>query len=178
MKHPPPPLIGILTTAGPALSDAARERLGTADVVIGAGRTLDLVVRTCSRPNLKDMDGQLTKVPDWPQAALAENRTVAILATGDPLCHGIAASLLSKLDAPLGHPAQRLDAPTRLRALPATVAGHQDRLGATARTPASGSSARRRSTACIRPCAPSRSTRTSSCSPARRTPRTARRARC
>ena len=33
--------IGILDDGWAGLSDAARERLGTADVVIGAGRTLD-----------------------------------------------------------------------------------------------------------------------------------------
>ena len=94
-------LIGILDDGWAGLSDAARERLGTADVVIGAGRTLDLVRANVSKAELKDMDGALTKVPEWAQAALAENRTVAILATGDPLCHGIAAWLGDKLDAPL-----------------------------------------------------------------------------
>ena len=93
-------LIGILDDGWAGLSDAARERLGTADVVIGAGRTLDLVRANVPKAELKDMDGALTKVPAWTQAALAENRTVAILATGDPLCHGIAAWLAGKLDAP------------------------------------------------------------------------------
>ena len=74
-------LIGILDDGWAGLSDAARERLGTADVVIGAGRTLDLVRANVSKAELKDMDGALTKVPEWAQAALAENRTVAILAT-------------------------------------------------------------------------------------------------
>ena len=79
-------LIGILDDGWSGLSDAARERLTTASVVVGAGRTLDLV-----RPHLRndthcrDMDGALTAVPQWTQAALAEGRPVAILATGDPL---------------------------------------------------------------------------------------------
>jgi len=95
-------LIGILDDGWSGLSDSARERLHTAGVVIGAGRTLDLV-----RPHLAnetvchDMDGALTKVPEWTQAALAEGRPVAILATGDPLCHGIAAWLKERIDAPL-----------------------------------------------------------------------------
>ena len=54
-----------------------------------------------SKAELKDMDGALTRVPAWAQTALAEGRAVAILATGDPLCHGIAAWLGDKLDAPL-----------------------------------------------------------------------------
>ena len=95
-------LIGILDDGWSGLSDAARERLTTADVVVGAGRTLDLV-----RPHLRndahcrDMDGALTAVPQWTQAALAEGRPVAILATGDPLCHGLGAWLTDKIDAPL-----------------------------------------------------------------------------
>ena len=95
-------LIGILDDGWSGLSDAARERLTTASVVVGAGRTLDLV-----RPHLRndthcrDMDGALTAVPQWTQAALAEGRPVAILATGDPLCHGLGAWLSDKIDAPL-----------------------------------------------------------------------------
>ena len=93
-------LIGILDDGWSGLSDAARARLTTADVVIGAGRTLRLVRPQLPKAELKDMDGALTKVPEWTQAALAEGRTVAILATGDPLCHGIASWLAGKLDAP------------------------------------------------------------------------------
>jgi len=95
-------LIGILDDGWSGLSDAAREHLNDASVVIGAGRTLDLV-----RPHLRsetvchDMDGALATVPHWAKAALAEGRSVAILATGDPLCHGLGAWLSDKIDAPL-----------------------------------------------------------------------------
>jgi precorrin-6Y C5,15-methyltransferase (decarboxylating) len=95
-------LVGILDDGWSGLSDTARARLHGARVVIGAGRTLDLV-----RPHLgdeavcHDMDGLLAKVPEWTRAALAEDRPVAILATGDPLCHGIGAWLKDKIDAPL-----------------------------------------------------------------------------
>lgn len=94
-------LIGILDDGWAGLSDTARARLSAADVVIGAGRTLELVRPHLPGAELKDMDGALAKVPEWTQAALAEKRTVAILATGDPLCHGIASWLGGKLDAPL-----------------------------------------------------------------------------
>ena len=93
-------LIGILDDGWSGLSDAARERLGKADLVIGAGRTLDLVRAQLPKAELKDMDSALGKVSEWTQAALAEGRTVAILATGDPLCHGIASWLAGKLDVP------------------------------------------------------------------------------
>ena len=92
-------LIGILDDGWAGLSDAAREQLAKADVIIGAGRTLDLVRASVSKAELKDMDGVLTRVPAWAQTALAEGRAVAILATGDPLCHGIAHFLVGKLGA-------------------------------------------------------------------------------
>ena len=93
-------LIGILDDGWAGLSDAARARLAAAALVIGAGRTLDLARAQLPKAELKDMDGALGKVPEWTQAALAEGRAVAILATGDPLCHGIAAWLACKVDAP------------------------------------------------------------------------------
>lgn len=91
-------LIGILDDGWGGLTDAARRRLAAADLVIGAGRTLDLV-----RPHLpegaelRDMDGALGQVAGWIAAARAAGRRAAVLATGDPLCHGIAAWLIGKL---------------------------------------------------------------------------------
>lgn len=91
-------LLGILDDGWAGLTDAARAHLGTADVVIGAGRTLALV-----RPHLRDgvtvhdMGGALGKVPGWIEAARAQGLTTVVLATGDPLCHGIAAFLMGKL---------------------------------------------------------------------------------
>ena len=91
-------LIGILDDGWAGLSDAARQHLAGADVVIGAGRTLELV-----RPYLaagvvlKDMDGALGQVPGWITAARDAGQTVVALATGDPLCHGIASWLTGKL---------------------------------------------------------------------------------
>lgn len=93
-------LIGILDDGWTGLSGTARQRLAAADLVIGAGRTLELV-----RPHLpagatlKDMDGALGQVPGWIAAAREAGRTVAALATGDPLCHGIAVFLTDKLGA-------------------------------------------------------------------------------
>jgi precorrin-6Y C5,15-methyltransferase (decarboxylating) len=91
-------IVGILDDGWAGLSDAARTALAGAGLVIGAGRTLDLV-----RPHLsagckaQDMDGALGCVPGWIAEARAAGKTVAVLATGDPLCHGIAAFLLDKL---------------------------------------------------------------------------------
>ncbi|WP_319241810.1 precorrin-6y C5,15-methyltransferase (decarboxylating) subunit CbiE [uncultured Propionivibrio sp.] len=91
-------LIGILDDGWAGLADAARERIAAAGVVIGARRTLELV-----RPHLAagaithDMDGALAAVADWTRDALAAGQPVAVLATGDPLCHGLAAWLDGKL---------------------------------------------------------------------------------
>ena len=95
-------LIGILDDGVAGLSDTARQRLVNAQVVIGAGRTLDLV-RTHLSANVAthDMDGALGKVPEWTQAAIAQGHSVAILATGDPLCHGLGTWLEGKLRADL-----------------------------------------------------------------------------
>jgi len=104
MKSLPRPdacaLVGILDDGWTGLSGAARQRLAAADLVIGAGRTLELV-----RPHLpfgsvvRAMDGALGQVPEWIATARAAGKSVAVLATGDPLCHGIAAFLTGKLGA-------------------------------------------------------------------------------
>jgi precorrin-6Y C5,15-methyltransferase (decarboxylating) len=91
-------IVGILDDGWSGLSEAARRRLASADFLLGAARTLDLV-----RPHLaagcevRPMDGALTELPGWIDAARATGKSVAVLATGDPLCHGIAAFLLGKL---------------------------------------------------------------------------------
>lgn len=91
-------LIGILDDGWAGLSDTARQRLAVADLVIGAGRTLELV-----RPYLPegatvtDMDGALGQVAGWITGALEAGQNVVALATGDPLCHGIASTLTDKL---------------------------------------------------------------------------------
>lgn len=93
-------LLGILDDGWAGLGDSARQRLAAADVVIGAGRTLDLVRPYLSaNAELKDMDGLLGQVPGWIVAARAAGQSVVALATGDPLCHGIASWLTGKLGA-------------------------------------------------------------------------------
>ncbi|WP_291994629.1 precorrin-6y C5,15-methyltransferase (decarboxylating) subunit CbiE [Candidatus Accumulibacter sp. ACC003] len=93
-------VIGILDDGWAGLSESARQRLLAARLVIGAARTLALV-----RPQLptdcqlQDMDAAIKQVPEWIAAARADGRSVAVLATGDPLCHGIAPLLIGKLGA-------------------------------------------------------------------------------
>lgn len=90
-------IIGILDDGWAGLSDSARQAVATAGLVIGVGRTLDLIKAQLPNTECRDMDGALTKSPAWIEAARAEGKSVAVLATGDPLCHGIASYLLGKL---------------------------------------------------------------------------------
>ena len=95
-------LIGILDDGVAGLSDTARQRLANAQVVIGAGRTLDLVCAHLSaNVATHNMDGALGKVPEWTQAAIAQGQSVVSLATGDPRCHGLGTWLEGKLRASL-----------------------------------------------------------------------------
>jgi len=90
--------MGILDEGWAGLSDTARHQLCTAGCVIGVERTLAQVrLHLMTDCEICDMDGQLHEVPAWITRAMTENRAVVVLATGDPLCHGIAAYLIDKL---------------------------------------------------------------------------------
>lgn len=91
-------IIGILDDGWAGLGDAARAALGRAELVIGVGRTLAHIrPHLAANCALRDMDGALNATPDWIRAARAAGQAVVVLATGDPLCHGIASYLLGKL---------------------------------------------------------------------------------
>lgn len=93
-------LVGILDDGWPSLTDAARGALAAAGLVVGVRRMLDRVAPHLP-PNieLRAMDGLLSKVPEWVRLAQADGIEVTILATGDPLCHGIASMMIAKLGA-------------------------------------------------------------------------------
>jgi precorrin-6Y C5,15-methyltransferase (decarboxylating) len=91
-------IIGVLDDGVASLSRTALAHLQQAQLVIGGTRTLQLfaehmdpAARQC------DLTGALSQVPEWIRTAQAENQRVVLLATGDPLCHGIAAYLASRL---------------------------------------------------------------------------------
>lgn len=90
-------LIGILDDGWAGLSEAARTALQEADLILGVGRTLTLVQPHVPAAELRDMDGALGKTPGWAREAIQAGRNVAVLATGDPLCHGLATYLLGKI---------------------------------------------------------------------------------
>lgn len=90
-------IIGVLDNGSAGLSSSALNALQNAEVVIAATRVLKLFAGSISAAECKDLTGNLGKVPDWISRALASQKSVVVLATGDPLCHGIASFLTKKL---------------------------------------------------------------------------------
>lgn len=90
-------IIGVLDNGVDSLTSATLSALQQADVVIGATRTLALFALQIKTAEIKDLSGHLSVVPDWIQQAQQANKRVVVLATGDPLCHGIAHFLMKKL---------------------------------------------------------------------------------
>lgn len=91
--------IGVLDNGVVSLSQEALQVLREAQHVIAGSRLLETLADDIAQARHYDLTGRLKQVPDWINAALAQNEAVAVLATGDPLCHGIAGFLTGKLDA-------------------------------------------------------------------------------
>ncbi len=91
-------IVGVLDNGAEGLSRAALDRIRGADLLIGHTRTLALFAAEI-RPDCetRDLSGALGRVPEWIEEGLAQGRQVVVLATGDPLCHGIARYLIGKL---------------------------------------------------------------------------------
>ena len=91
-------VIGVLDDGVASLGATALAHLRTADVVIGGARTLALfgpeLRADCVR---RDLTGHLAQVPEWIREARERHQRCVVLATGDPLCHGIAPYLASRL---------------------------------------------------------------------------------
>ena len=91
-------IIGVLDDGSASLTPRALAHIAEANLVIGGTRTLQLFKNHfAAHAEQRDLTGQMTQVPEWIRAALAEERRVVVLATGDPLCHGIAPFLQSRL---------------------------------------------------------------------------------
>ena len=68
------------------------------DLVIGAAHQLRAVETLLpARAERRDATGRIAAVASWVEQALADRLTVIVLATGDPLCFGLAASLIERL---------------------------------------------------------------------------------
>ncbi|MDQ7090659.1 MAG: precorrin-6y C5,15-methyltransferase (decarboxylating) subunit CbiE [Methylococcales bacterium] len=90
-------IMGVLDNGIDSLTSLALIALQQADLVIGAERTLALLETQISHAEKKDLGGHLKSVPDWILAAQKDNKKVVVLATGDPLFHGLASFLTKKL---------------------------------------------------------------------------------
>jgi precorrin-6Y C5,15-methyltransferase (decarboxylating) len=99
ISHPPPcRIIGVLDDGAASLSQEALAHLRAADLVIGVGRTLKLLEGEISPAAAQhDMSGNFSSLPGRIREAQERGARVVVLATGDPLCHGIAAFLQSRL---------------------------------------------------------------------------------
>ncbi|WP_432380680.1 precorrin-6y C5,15-methyltransferase (decarboxylating) subunit CbiE [Duganella sp. P38] len=99
IKDPNPcRVIGVLDDGIASLSGTALALLRNADVIIGGARTLALLEREFKEGAVRhDLTGKLKEVPEWVRAARTDNLSCVVLATGDPLCHGIAPYLAQHL---------------------------------------------------------------------------------
>ncbi len=91
-------IVGVLDNGPAGLTPRVLAHIEEADLVIGGTRVLELFAgRFAPHAERRDLTGKLNQVPEWIRAAQAENRRVVVLATGDPLCHGIAGFLQARL---------------------------------------------------------------------------------
>lgn len=92
---PPLQVIGMGVEPGAALADAARIALEQADVIFGAPRYL---AAFAALPAAKyDYPNPLGNL--WPLLQQLAGKRIALLASGDPLFHGVGASVLQRLGA-------------------------------------------------------------------------------
>lgn len=91
-------IVGVLDDGDASLGRAALAHVRAAQLVIGGARTLALFeAHLAPGAQRRDLTGALSRVPEWIRTAQADGLRVVVLATGDPLCHGIAAYLASRL---------------------------------------------------------------------------------
>ena len=91
-------IIGVLDNGIQGLTSDVVKTIQSANLVIGATRTLQLFSTLIKQAEKKDLTGHLKDVPGWIAIALQMGQKVVVLATGDPLCHGIASFLYKRLD--------------------------------------------------------------------------------
>ncbi len=88
-------VIGIGADGWPSLGEAARTAVLAADLLVGDGRQLDLVPAEAPGER-RAWPKQLTELVDE-LPALAADRAVVVLASGDPLLHGVGVTILRRL---------------------------------------------------------------------------------
>jgi precorrin-6B C5,15-methyltransferase / cobalt-precorrin-6B C5,C15-methyltransferase len=95
-SHLRPPrcrIVGVLDDGAASLGAPALQALADADLVIGAKRTLALLESRIQPEAERRAIGGLAAVAEDIRQAQAAGKRCVVLATGDPLCHGIAGYL-------------------------------------------------------------------------------------
>lgn len=91
-------IIGVLDNGAAGLCPEALQRIRRADVLIGGQRTLLLLKNEMAQSvQQHDVAEGLSKCQQWIKQAQADNLNVVVLATGDPMCHGIGSYLIKQL---------------------------------------------------------------------------------
>ena len=91
-------VIGILESGIASLQAQVIQIIKDADLIVGSPRQTDLVAELVSDDcEVFSTVGNLGKTPEKVRNGLSAQKKVVILATGDPLCHGVGGYLLGKL---------------------------------------------------------------------------------
>ena len=91
-------IIGILDDGKQSLTASSLQHIIDADVVIAGKRLLSVMADEIQmETECHDLTGHLSQVPGWITQAQNKDKKVVVLATGDPLCHGIASYLIKKI---------------------------------------------------------------------------------
>lgn len=89
-------VVGIGADGWGSLSAAAREAVLAADLLVGGERQLDLLPSEVTGER-RAWPRQLTVLVDELPGLSADGRTIAVLASGDPLLHGVGATILRRV---------------------------------------------------------------------------------
>lgn len=91
-------IIGILDNGTASLNSETISLLHSAKHVIAGTRVLELLAHEMPNAKTYDLTSNLKNVPLWISNALNANESVVVLASGDPLCHGIGSFLAGKVE--------------------------------------------------------------------------------
>jgi len=90
-------IIGVLDNGLDSLNRTTRLLIQRADTIIAGTRLLELCQPYQSHAVCLDLTGKLSQVPIWILDAYQQHQHIVILASGDPLCHGIGSYLKKKI---------------------------------------------------------------------------------
>ncbi len=91
-------VIGVLDNAMAGLPSAYQQKIKQADLIVAATRTINLFKdKFKKQADVFDLTAKFTESIDMINQALNVDKKVIVLATGDPLCHGIGAFLVKKI---------------------------------------------------------------------------------